>query len=96
MGHASFHIRKDQGKGAWVVEEEDNHQIGGFFATLVAALDFVDGEARCFQQARAVIDFAPRAARQRAGVSDVSRAGSVSGAGRIGGLTTSYRAASSR
>ena len=63
MGHASFHIHRDPGQGAWVVEEEDSRQIGGLFATLIAALDFVDGESRRFQQARAVIELSPRAAR---------------------------------
>ncbi len=63
MGHASFHIHKDPGQGAWVVEEEANRQIGGVFATLVAALDFVDGESRRFQKSRAVIEFSPRTAR---------------------------------
>ena len=63
MGHASFHIHKDPGQRAWVVEEEANRQIGGVFATLLAALDFVDGESRRFQGARAIIEFSPPAAR---------------------------------
>lgn len=46
-----------------MVEEEASREIGGVFATLVAALDFVDGESRRFQRARAVIEFAPRTAR---------------------------------
>jgi hypothetical protein len=62
MGHASFHIHRDQGHGSWVVEEA-SHEIGGVFATLVAALDFVDGEARRFREARAVIDLTRRHAR---------------------------------
>jgi hypothetical protein len=32
MGHASFHIHRDPGHGTWVVEEEDNREIGGIFA----------------------------------------------------------------
>jgi hypothetical protein len=63
MGHASFHIHREPSRGAWVVEEEASREIGGVFATLVAALDFVDGESRRFQRARAVIEFAPRPAR---------------------------------
>jgi hypothetical protein len=62
MGHASFHIHREPSRGTWVVEEE-GHEIGGMFATLVAALDFVDGESRRFQEARAVIQLMPRAAR---------------------------------
>jgi|HubBroStandDraft_4_1064222.scaffolds.fasta_scaffold531065_2 hypothetical protein len=60
MGHASFHIHRDPGHGTWVVEEEDNREIGGIFATLLAALDFVDGESRRFQVAQAVIELSPR------------------------------------
>jgi hypothetical protein len=63
MAHASFHIHREPSRGAWVVEEEASREIGGIFATLIAALEFVDGESRRFQQARAVIEFAPRAAR---------------------------------
>jgi hypothetical protein len=65
MGHASFHIHRDQDRGAWVVEEEASRQIGGVFSTLVAALDYVDSESRRFQKAQAVIEFAPRHARSK-------------------------------
>jgi hypothetical protein len=57
---ASFHIFREG--GSWVVvEESSGHEIGGIFTTLVAALDFVDGEARRFLQARAVIELSRRA-----------------------------------
>jgi hypothetical protein len=60
MGQASFRIRRVG--GTWVVfEENSGREIGGVFATLIAALDFVDGEARRFHQATAVIDLTPRA-----------------------------------
>jgi hypothetical protein len=49
MGQASFHIRRDPGHGAWVVEEEAAREIGGIFATLIAALSFVDDESRRFR-----------------------------------------------
>jgi hypothetical protein len=63
MGQASFHIHRDH--GSWVVvEESSGHEIGGIFKTLVAALDFVDGEARRFLKARAVIELSPRADRR--------------------------------
>jgi hypothetical protein len=45
-----------------VVEENTGHAIGGTFTTLVAALDFVDHEARRFLDARAVIELSPRTA----------------------------------
>jgi hypothetical protein len=48
-----------------VVEEEGSREIGGIFATLVAALDFVDGESHRFHQARAVIELPRRASRSR-------------------------------
>jgi hypothetical protein len=61
MGQASFRIRRDH--GSWVVVEENSgHAIGGTFTTLVAALDFVDHEARRFLAARAVIELSPRTA----------------------------------
>ncbi len=56
-GTVSFHIQRDG--GAWVVAD-DGRAIGGIFATLVAALDFVDREAARFRQARAVIELSPR------------------------------------
>jgi hypothetical protein len=59
MGHASFRIHREPGRGAWVVEE-DGREIGGMFATLLAAIDFVDTESRRFQEARAVIELSPR------------------------------------
>jgi hypothetical protein len=59
MGHASFRIHREPGRGTWVVEE-DGREIGGMFATLVAAVDFVDTESRRFQEARAVIELSPR------------------------------------
>ncbi len=60
MSQASFHIHRDH--GSWVVVEENSHrEIGGIFTTLVAALNFVDGEARRFLRARAVIELSPRA-----------------------------------
>jgi hypothetical protein len=60
MGHVSFHIHRDH--GSWiVVQESSGHEIGGIFTTLVAALNFVDGEARRFEQVRAVIELTPRA-----------------------------------
>ncbi len=62
MGYASFHIHMDMGQGAWVVEEEASRQIGGLFATLVAALQFVADESRRFQRARTVVELSPRAA----------------------------------
>jgi hypothetical protein len=58
MGHASFHIHREPNRGAWVVEEE-GREIGGLFATLLAALDFVHGESRRFQATRAVIELSP-------------------------------------
>jgi hypothetical protein len=64
MGQASFHIRRDH--GSWIVVEENSGRgIGGVFTTLVAALDFVDGEARRFLAARAVIELSPRATPDR-------------------------------
>jgi hypothetical protein len=48
MGTASFHIR--QRDGVWVVDETHARQIGGIFATLVAALEFVDAEAPRFRE----------------------------------------------
>jgi hypothetical protein len=64
MGQASFHIHRDH--GSWVVvEETSGRAIGGIFTTLVAALDFVDHEARRFLEARAVIEFSPRTAPAR-------------------------------
>jgi hypothetical protein len=60
MVRASFHIRR--GHGSWIVSEENGgHAIGGVFATLIAALDFVDGESRRFGEATAVIELTPRA-----------------------------------
>jgi hypothetical protein len=62
MAQASFHIHRDH--GSWVVVEENSgHEIGGIFTTLVAALDFVDHEARRFLEARAVIELSPRTTR---------------------------------
>ena len=61
MGHASFRIHREPGRGTWVVEEE-RREIGGLFATLLAALDFVSGESRRFQGVRAVIELPPRGA----------------------------------
>jgi hypothetical protein len=61
MGQASFHIHRDH--GSWVVvEETSGREIGGVFTTLIAALDFVDHEARRFLGARAVIELSPRTA----------------------------------
>ncbi len=60
MGHVSFRIHRE--RGSWVVVQESSGQeIGGIFTTLIAALNFVDGEARRFQQACAVIELTPRA-----------------------------------
>jgi hypothetical protein len=59
MGHVSFRIHREPGRGTWVVEEE-GREIGGMFATLLAAIDFVDAESRRFEETRAVIEFAPR------------------------------------
>jgi hypothetical protein len=59
MGQASFRIHRDH--GSWVVVEENSgREIGGLFSTLIAALDFVDHEARRFLEARAVIELSPR------------------------------------
>ena len=44
MSQASFRIRPD--RGIWVVVEEGGGRVGGVFATLIAALEFVDGEVR--------------------------------------------------
>ncbi len=64
MSTASFHIRRDG--ATWVVVEESaGGEIGGIFSTLIAALEFVDGEACRFRQARAIIDLTPRAAPAR-------------------------------
>ena len=65
MGHASFRIHRQPGRGTWVVEEE-RREIGGLFATLLAALAFVDGESRRFQETRAVIEFDRQHASSRA------------------------------
>ncbi len=54
MGNASFRIRQ-RGR-TWVVEETHSRQIGGIFSTLVAALEFIDGEAHRFREARTVIE----------------------------------------
>ena len=63
MAQASFHVHRD--RGSWVVVEENSgREIGGVFTTLVAALDFVDHEARRFVEARTVIDLSPRAANR--------------------------------
>ncbi len=59
MGHASFRIHREPGRGTWLVEE-DGREIGGMFATLLAAIDFVDAESRRFQGARAIIELSPR------------------------------------
>jgi hypothetical protein len=60
MADASFHIHRDPGRGAWVVEEKESRHIGGLFATLAAALDYVDRESIRFERARAVIELSPR------------------------------------
>ncbi len=59
MGHVSFRIHREPGRGTWLVEE-DRREVGGMFATLLAAIDFVDVESRRFQEARAVIELSPR------------------------------------
>jgi hypothetical protein len=56
MGHVSFHIHKDPGRGAWVVEEEASHQIGGIFVSLGGALAFVEAEARRFHNPQTVVE----------------------------------------
>jgi hypothetical protein len=56
MRHASFHIHRTPDRRTWVVEEEGEGQLGGLFSTLAAALDYVDGEARRFEHARAVVE----------------------------------------
>jgi hypothetical protein len=60
MSRVSFHIHRRH--GTWIVyEESSGREIGGIFATLIAALDFVDGESRRFGEATAVIELTPRA-----------------------------------
>jgi hypothetical protein len=58
MGTASFRIR--QRGGAWVVEETHARQLGGIFSTLVAALEFIEGETHRFREACTVIEPSPR------------------------------------
>ena len=60
MGTASFRIR--QRGGYWVVEETHARQLGGIFSSLVAALEFIDGEAHRFREACTVIEPSPRLA----------------------------------
>lgn len=60
MSAVSFHIRRD-GESWVVAQESGGRELGGIFSTLVAALEFVDGEACRFQDARAVIELSPRA-----------------------------------
>jgi hypothetical protein len=52
---ALFHIRPQRGE--WLVLEEAG-DIGGIFATLVSAVEFVRREARRYRSARTIIEFA--------------------------------------
>ncbi len=56
MADASFHIHRDPRRRVWVVEEEGSRHIGGLFATLAAAVDYVDKESSRFERARAVVE----------------------------------------
>lgn len=51
----SFRIRRS-GRTWLVFEETAARAIGGIFATLAAALDFVDGEAARYRSAQAIVD----------------------------------------
>jgi hypothetical protein len=51
---ALFHIRPQRGQ--WLVVEEAG-DIGGVFATLMSAVEFVRREARRFRGARTIIEF---------------------------------------
>ena len=51
----SFRIRRD-GRVWLVLEETKQRALGGIFATLAAALDFVDAEAARYQRAEAIVD----------------------------------------
>ncbi len=50
-----FRIRRS-GRAWLVMEETHECALGGIFATLVAALEFVDGEAARYRQAQAIVD----------------------------------------
>jgi hypothetical protein len=51
----SFRIRRS-GRAWLVMEETYECALGGIFSTLVAALEFVDGEAARYRQAEAIVD----------------------------------------
>jgi hypothetical protein len=51
----SFRIRRS-GRAWLVLEETHDCALGGIFSTLVAALEFVDGEAARYQQAEAIVE----------------------------------------
>ena len=57
MGTTSFSVR--QRGGVWIVEEVHTRQLGGIFATLIAALEFVDGEAHRFRATCTQIERSP-------------------------------------
>jgi len=51
----SFRIRRS-GRAWLVMEETHERSLGGIFSTLVAALEFVDGESARYRQAEAIVD----------------------------------------
>jgi hypothetical protein len=51
----SFRIRRN-GRVWLVLEETRQRALGGIFATLAAALEFVDGEAARYRKAEAIVD----------------------------------------
>jgi hypothetical protein len=57
MSIASFFVRQ-RGR-VWVVEESRGRQIGGIFATLVAALEFVDRESFRLRETCTVVERLP-------------------------------------
>jgi hypothetical protein len=62
LNTALFHIRPQRNE--WLVVEEAG-DIGGVFATLMSAVEFVRREARRFRSARTIIEFASRAVGDR-------------------------------
>jgi hypothetical protein len=50
-----FRIRRS-GRAWLVMEETHESAVGGIFSTLVAALEFVDGESARYRQAEAIVD----------------------------------------
>lgn len=54
MGTALFLVRR-RGR-TWIVEEVHSREIGGIFTSLIAALDFVEGETHRFPETCTVVE----------------------------------------